>query len=206
MSSLQFLVIHAVLNMDSLLFHGSQIRPVIGWLFPQLQFLHCPHTSYRLDRMSVKDFVAGLVSQSQYWLPCLVPEDGWFRLQYSPLYRMLPRIIIVESLGLLLHQVYTVLFSPIKIYSISPFQGDSCISFSVLGSLLCILPSPAAAYKSNTLGTNINYSLVYQLWLITDQLSHLNEAISTNLCITTLLWLTSDALECYSLEGYMASP
>ena len=67
--------------MGSLLWCGPQVKPVIGWPFPQVLSLHCPSMSGRLDRLLVEDVIAGMVSQSHLWKPCLVTEDVWFRLR-----------------------------------------------------------------------------------------------------------------------------
>ena len=44
---------------------------------------HCPSTPCRQDRLWVKGFVAGLVSQSQHWKSCLATKDGQSRLLSS---------------------------------------------------------------------------------------------------------------------------
>ena len=83
--------------------------------------------------------MAGLVSQFQYWLPYLVTEDAWFRLQYPPLYRILPKVIIVESLEFLLHWVYTVPPSP----NVAQFQLLlSILSSSISHSIFLLFPFP----------------------------------------------------------------
>jgi hypothetical protein len=47
---------------------GSQVGPVIGWLFPQTLLHLDPYTSYRQDRFGVEGFVGGLMS--------LLPSTG----------------------------------------------------------------------------------------------------------------------------------
>jgi hypothetical protein len=83
-SILQFLVIQVVLAMGSFSQHWCQIRPVIGWPLPQILHHHCPSTSCKQDRLYVKRFVFGLVSQFHHRKPCLVTEDGQFRLSTPP--------------------------------------------------------------------------------------------------------------------------
>lgn len=75
--------------MGSLSWHSSQVRPVIGWSSLQVLYHHYPSTFCRQNKLSVESFVAGLVSQSYLWKPCLVTEDAQFRLCIPHYYELL---------------------------------------------------------------------------------------------------------------------
>lgn len=48
---------------------GPQVKPDIGQPLLQVLCHHCPSTSYRQDRLQIKDFVAGLVSTFLFQYP-----------------------------------------------------------------------------------------------------------------------------------------
>lgn len=56
------------------------IRAIISWSLPQALSNHQASTSLRKDSLWSEGFLAGLVSQPQNWMPCLVIENGQFKL------------------------------------------------------------------------------------------------------------------------------
>ena len=79
LSSLWVLAIQAVSGVGSLSWHRSQAGLVIDWLLRQFLCYLYPNISCRQDKLQVKGFVAGLISQSFYWKSYLITGDDQFR-------------------------------------------------------------------------------------------------------------------------------
>lgn len=131
-----------------------QVRPVIDWSLSQILRHHCASTSCSQDRLWIQRCESRLVFQVHNWEPCLVIEDGQFRLHILHYYVLTE----VTLIGLRKFQ-----FSRFWHLPKCPTILSHCLSVHTLSlctSLLKLFPSCSHLHPPSSLPTKM-YSIFH---------------------------------------------